>query len=212
MPRRNRSGIHAKSLSAHLWARIRGVSETLIEARHGLPPVDAVFPNGRRDLADALTDTLHFTFPALPKDSIDSYREVLDRLPPLIVVELRSRNVCQCLGHHHEGPNLSNRSRSLAKQIDGEVGEIDLAVDAIRGWEPRPLSSLAVASADPAAREALAETRFHSAMLSVFLHELEHLVFPSRPESAVRGHSDSFYLNILNFQFADRFGVSYSLS
>lgn len=212
MLRRKPRGIHAKSLSVQLWDRMRGVSETLVEARNGLPPVDAIFPKGRDDLANALTETLHFTFPALPADATASYQDVIKRLPALVVVELRSQNVCNCLGHHHDGPNLSRRSRSLASQIDGPVGEIDLAVDAIRRWEPRPLSSLAVSHDDPSTQEALDQTRFHSALLSVFLHELEHLVFPARPESAVREHSDNFYVNILNFQFADRFGLPYSIA
>jgi hypothetical protein len=209
--RRGRSRIHTKSLSAQLWERVRGVEESLVEARNGLPPVDAVYPRGRSDLADALSETLHFTFPALPPDAIAPYRAVLDRLPPLLVVELRSRNTCSCLGHHHEWPNLSRLSRSLAKQIDGEVGEIDLAIDSIRAWEPRPLSTLAAVDAAPCDREELDETRFHSAILAVFLHELEHLVFPARAESDVRRHSDDFYLNILNFQLADRFGLAYSI-
>ncbi len=211
MLRRRRSGIHSKSLSAHIWDRVRGVEESLVEGRNGLPPIDAVYPRGRSDLADSLSETLHFTFPALPEDTIAPYRAVIDRLPPLLVVELRSRNICSCLGHHHEWPNLSQRSNSLANQIDGEVGEIDLAIDSIRVWEPRPLSTLAVEDAAPTAREEIVDTRFHSAILAVFLHELEHLVFPSRAESDVRKHSDEFYLNILNFQLADRFGLAYSI-
>ena len=73
------------------------------------------------------------------------------------------------------------------------------------------MSSLAAGESGPGVKRELDDTRFHSALLTVFLHELEHLVFPARPESSVRRRSDDFYVNVLDGVLSERFGLSYGI-
>jgi hypothetical protein len=93
------------------------------------------------------------------------------------------------------------------------VGEIDLAIEAIRHWEPLPLSALAAFAGqhadDAVARAEFEYQRFHIALLAVFLHELEHLAFPSRPEKVIRQRSDRLYVSMLRDLAAEELGVTY---
>lgn len=56
------------------------------------------------------------------------------------------------------------------------------------------LQALAAAVAEPS----FARLQFRTALLTVLLHELEHLAHPEHREQAVRGTSDGFYQEVLN--------------
>jgi len=89
------------------------------------------------------------------------------------------------------------------------TGELDLAFEAIREWEPQPLSHLALPpEADTADLRAF---QWQLALLAVFLHELHHLVSPEEPEVAVRNQSQKFYADTLSHFVAEQFGVEYGL-
>ena len=78
--------------------------------------------------------------------------------------------------------------------------EIDLAIDAIRSWEPLPLSDFPVAAPIEILKDESAELeyhRFHTALLSVFLHELDHLAFPKRGEKEIRTRRNEFYVGAM---------------
>jgi hypothetical protein len=89
------------------------------------------------------------------------------------------------------------------------TGEIDLASEAIREWEPQPLSHLALP--EEAHTEELRSFRWQVALLGVFLHEIHHLVQPKESEIAVRERSQRFYTDSLTYFVAERFGVQYGL-
>lgn len=152
------------------------------------------YPPKGRQVAAELGDAWLHTLPALRSPLAGAYRQMLRGLPGLVVVLLRDRNVCTCLGHHHPQGTESRLTRRLATDVGGTVGEIDLAWEAIRQWQPNPLSALAAAVAEPA----FARLQFRTALLTVLLHELEHLAHPDHREAAVRGTSDGFYSEVLN--------------
>ena len=89
------------------------------------------------------------------------------------------------------------------------TGEMDLAFDAIREWEPLPLSHLALPP-EAETRE-MSALQWQLALLAVFLHELHHLVHPEELESAVRRRSQQFYADALSHFIFERFGVEFGL-
>jgi len=208
--------VRPKGLLAEFAERLLGRGQTLISAGDRFPLIVAGYPRGRAWFAQSLAAALQATFPALPASLRSIYDEPLSRLPTLIVADLRRRNLCCCLGHHHPPPSDSPQARQLAAETGSRVGEIDLAVEAIRDWAPLTLSSLAaeqfVPPADAESRATYAELRFHSALLSVLLHELEHVAFPNRAEDEVRRRSDRFYQQALHYLLAEEFGASFGFA
>ena len=206
--RRRRSGATGSSgLLSRLVESLLGKGEMLIAAGDALPLVVASYPRGRFWFASSLSDVLRFTFPGLPAELRRAYADTLAELPPVVVADLRRRNVCACLGHHHHQAAHSSLTRRLAADTGGGIGEIDLAVEAIRAWNPLPLAGLAAACNHDI--EPLSDDiRFRSALLSVFLHELEHVAFPARSESEVRRRSNRFFVDVVAAQIGGEFGLA----
>jgi hypothetical protein len=117
---------------------------------------------------------------------------MMGRLPTIVVIQLRPHNICTCLGHHHPAGTESRLARSLAGDLGSRIGEIDLAWEAIRDWRPHPLRTIAAESLD-----GFEHSHFRTALLTVLLHELEHLAYPDHHERAVRSASDDFYTQVL---------------
>ncbi len=207
--------IHPKGLLAEVIDRLRGRDQLLIQAGGELPLVVASYPRGNYGFAASLQSALGPTFRSISPDTREAYRDVLARVPSLVVVVLRARNRCTCLGHHHFPGTEGRLARRLSADVGRQVGEIDLAVEAIRRWEPLPLSGLAVAegwelAAHPSRAE-LEYERFHTALLSIFLHELEHLAYPDRPEAEIRLRSNEFYLAAVREFVAAEFGATFGI-
>jgi hypothetical protein len=214
--RHRRERAHAAGLMGQLLGRVLGKGQALISAGDEMPLVLARYPRGRAGLVDSLRYAVRRTFPALPGPIRSLYNDVLARATPVVIADLRRRNPCTCLGHHHLPGSHSGFARAFAAETGRPVGEIDLAVDAIREWKPLPLSGLAVEAwvpeCDPDSRAEFSEARFHAALLSVFLHELEHLAFPDRSEQQVRERSNAFYVNALRAQLSRDFGLEFGIS
>lgn len=207
--------IHPRGLLAEVIDRLRGRDQLLIQAGGELPLVVASYPRGSYGFATSLQSALGPTFRLISPSIRDTYREVLMRIPSVVVALLRARNRCTCLGHHHIPGTESRLARRLSADTGRRAGEIDLAVEAIRQWEPLPLSGLAVAGgwelvAHPYRAE-LEYHRFHTALLSVFLHELEHLAYPDRPEAEIRLRSNEFYLAAVREFVAAEFGATFGI-
>lgn len=215
--RRRRPRIHSRGLLLELFDRIRGRDQSLIQAGERLPLVVASYPKGRSWFAASLQSALCSTFRSLPEKLQDCYQDVLEGTPSLVVVELRRTNACRCLGHHHPAGTESRLARRLSADTGRGVGEIDLAVQSIRGWQPLPLASLAAAvdaaQHPPTAGHSieLEYQRFHTALLAVFLHELEHLAFPDRTEQSVRHRSDEFFVAAMTNFVREEYGVAYGI-
>ena len=202
--------IHPRGILWEIVDWIRGREQLLVRAGEELPLVVISYPRGNLGFAEALQAAICRTYKLLTAGTRQRYTSVLPRLPSLVVVVLRARNTCTCLGHHHPPGTEGRMARRLSSDTGLRVGEIDLAVEAIRRWEPLPLSALA---AEPAAmqRPELKEFRFHIALLAVFLHELEHLAFPEHDEQQVRRRSTDFYAASLREFFSEELGVSYGI-
>jgi hypothetical protein len=167
----------------------------------------ATYPRQNSWLAAELSNSLRFTFPALTEDVKRGYRDALARVPPVIVAELRLANVCSCLGHHHPEVTHSPLTRSLQADTGGTIGEIDRAGGSIREWNPLPLAGLA-AACNEGLHDSFEEVRFHAALLAVFLHELEHVAYPDRPEAEIRRRSNRFFVDAVGELLGVQFGLA----
>jgi hypothetical protein len=156
-----------------------------------------------------LKESLEETWLTLPDRFRSRYQEILPETPPVVVVLLRRRNFCTCLGHHHPPGTESRITRRLRGLSGVRTGELDLAFEAIREWEPQPLSHLALPP--EADTEEFRSFQWRLALLAVFLHELHHLVEPDAPEFGVRTKSQKFYADSLSHYVAEQFGVEYGL-
>ena len=214
--RHRRERTHATGLLSQLIGRVVGKGQALISAGDDLPLVLARYPRGRSGLAETLREAVAHTFPALPAAIRSAYRDALSSATPVVIADLRRRNVCDCLGHHHPPSSHSGFAREFAAATGRKVGEIDLAIDSIRDWKPLPLSGLAaealVPECDRVSKAEFAQARFHAALLAVFLHELEHLAFPERSEEQVRARSNQFYVEALQAQLSREFGLSFGIA
>jgi len=148
------------------------------------------------------------TFRGLSPEIREPYERLFRNLPPVVVVLLKPRNLCGCLGHHHPRGTESKITRRLAADLGSVVGEIDLAYESIRQWQPQPLSSMAAAELGGR----LEELHFQAAVLAVLLHELEHLARPEEREHHVRSRSDRFYAAVMDELVSAETGRSYGMA
>lgn len=206
---RNRSQkprVKPPGVFSRLASAVCGRTQRLIQAGDALPLVVATYPRQNSWFASELSDALRLTFPALPNRITNSYEDALAQVPSVVVADLRSSNSCTCLGHHHPTVIHSRLTRALQADTGGRIGEIDLAVGAIRKWNPLPLAGLAAACSDDGP-EYFEEIRFHAALLAVFLHELEHVAYPDRSETEVRMRSNRFFVDAVGELLGIEFGL-----
>ena len=134
-----------------------------------------------------------------PAQSREAYDEILFKSPGLVIVQLRRKNVCGCLGHRHVV--VKEAPFAVAHEAIGGMtaGEMDIASDAIENWLALPLAETALDARylEGSRLQDFHAQRFRLRMLSVLLHEINHLVFPSEPESSVRERSLAFYREAL---------------
>jgi hypothetical protein len=135
----------------------------------------------------------------VPEACRERYDEVLFRAPEIMVIQLRRKNVCGCLGHRH--PVV--RERPFAESHDAlggaAVGEMDLAYKPVGNWQALPLTDTALDTKfrEGSRLEDFRKRQFRLKLLSVVLHETHHLVSPREPESAIRERSVTFYHDAL---------------
>jgi hypothetical protein len=152
-----------------------------------------------RRRATQLAATIEQDWFLAPASCREAFEEILFKAPALVVVQLRRKNLCGCLGHRHvvvkEAP-FAERHEALG---GASAGELDIAYDRIGSWQALPLSDTAL---DARYLEGSRMDDFHTQqyrlrVLSVLLHEINHLVFPNEPESSVRERSLTFYRDAL---------------
>lgn len=204
MPRHTHRRPPAAGLLSRLFERLRGREQKLIRPPTAWPLLLLNFPSGRGDVAGELERAYLHTWPALPEAGRAPYEPMAAKLPGLVVVLLRPYNLCGCLGHHHPPGTETRLTRRLAGEFSSTVGEIDLAYEGIREWQPRPLASLA-------AEVPLAALHFHAGLLAVLLHELEHLAHPEHTERHVRGASDDLYFALMRYLVRTEEGREYGM-
>jgi hypothetical protein len=134
-----------------------------------------------------------------PAASREAYEEILFKAPGLVIVQLRRKNLCGCLGHRHVLVNEAPFVEAHEAFRGASVGEMDIAYDRIGTWTALPLSDGALDArfASGSRQEEFRAEQFRLRVLSVLLHEMNHLVFPHEPESSVRERSLAFYREAL---------------
>lgn len=135
----------------------------------------------------------------VPSRCREAYDEILLKAPGLIIIQLRRRNVCGCLGHRH----VVVKEDPFAEPHDAfggaRVGEMDIAYERVETWQALPLSDTALDARflEGSRLKEFRAQQFRLRVLSVVLHETNHLVFPGEPESSVRERSLGFYHDAL---------------
>ncbi len=200
--------MHVPGLLARLKERIRGREQRLVRAGAEMPLLLVSFPRGAGAAASELERAYVHALPASKPETRELYRDLWGALPAIIVVQLRDRNPCGCLGHHHPPGAESRVARRLASELGHPVAEIDLAYESIRAWRPEPLASLAAGEAP----DRLEPLRFRAALLAVLLHEMEHLAFPERSEQEILGRSRDFYRRLMSEWVGDELGKDYGIA
>ncbi len=173
------------------WDRLRGHEVRVFESLEALPILVVRHPRTRRgeEAAESLRTAWVQLLTVMEPDPRQVYADVLNALPPMVVVRFEERNAGGVLGHACPRGLESDTTKRLQAETGLPVGEVDLAFQQIAEWQPRPLASMASGA------EAMesGELRYRVALLSVLFHELEHLAFPDREERKVRMRSDAFY-------------------
>lgn len=134
-----------------------------------------------------------------PAASRETYEEILLKAPGLVIVQLRRKNICGCLGHRHVAVKEAPFAVPHEATGTATTGEMDIACDAIENWLALPLAETALDARylEGSRLQDFHAQRFRLRMLSVLLHEINHLVFPKEPESSVRERSMAFYRDAL---------------
>jgi len=129
----------------------------------------------------------------------EKYDEILFRSPQIVVVQHHRTNVCGCLGHRH----VAVRETPFAMPHDafgGEhAGEMDIAFKRVLTWQALPLSDTALDSKflQGSRLKEFHAKQFRLKLLSIMLHETNHLVAPKEPETSIRERSLNFYHDAL---------------
>jgi hypothetical protein len=131
---RRRARVHVPSLFERLVARLRGRQQLLVRGAMPGPMLLLSYPTGQSEVAGEIERAYAHLLPSLPDAILSRYRGVLGRMPAMVVVLVRQKNPCGCLGHHHVRGTESRLTRRLRGDLGDAVGEIDLAWQAIRDW------------------------------------------------------------------------------
>ncbi|MEN6608977.1 MAG: hypothetical protein ABFD60_17135 [Bryobacteraceae bacterium] len=208
MLRRRPRLAHPPGIWERLRDRFQGRDQFLTSGPGDLPLLLINYPRGMSDAAREIELAYTHTFEALRPETREPYAEIVRALPALVVVLVRRKNPCGCLGHHHPQGTESRLSRRLASELGHPVGEIDIAYEEIREWRPQPISSMALGELGGPV-EAM-HTR--AATLAVLLHELEHLARPDGRESEIRRRSNAFYTAVMEELAAGEMGADYGMT
>jgi hypothetical protein len=149
--------------------------------------------------AEQVTRAIEHDWAETPAGCRDAYEEILDQAPGVIVVQLRRKNVCGCLGHRHVMVKEAPFSEPHDAFGDAAVGEMDIAFDRVESWLAQPLMDTALDTQFIAGsrRKDFHDQRLRYRLLSILLHETHHMVAPQAREDVVRERSLTFYREAL---------------
>jgi hypothetical protein len=151
------------------------------------------------DAARRVAHALEHDWAKAPQSSRETYDEILLRVPEMVVIQLRRKNLCGCLGHRHVLVTERPFAEHHAAFAGLNIGEMDIAFERVNTWQPLPLSDTAwdTKFLEGSRLEEFHACQFRLRMLMVFLHETNHLVFPQESEATVRERSLNFYREAL---------------
>lgn len=129
----------------------------------------------------------------------EKYDEILFRAPQLVIIQLHRTNVCGCLGHRHVAVHESAFAMPHDAFGGEHAGEMDIAYEQVLTWQALPLSDTALDAKflHGSRLKEFHAKQFRLRLLSIILHETNHLVFPKEPESSIRERSLGFYREAL---------------
>ena len=163
--------------------------------------------------AEVLAHAVEYDWSEVPERCREAYNEILSHAPQLVVVQLSRTSLCGCLGHCH--PTVREAPFAMPHEVLGgdHAGEMDIVFERIKTWQALPLSDTALDAKflDGSRQEEFRAEQFRLRLLSVLLHETNHLVFPREAESSVRGRSLTFYRDALS-SYAERAAATLSLT
>jgi hypothetical protein len=136
---------------------------------------------------------------SVPQPCREAYDEILFKAPELIIVQFRRKNLCRCLGHRHPVVREAPFAEHHEAFGGARVGEMDIAWRTVREWQGLPLSDLALDTKfrEGSRLEEFRATQCRLRLLSVLLHETNHLAASNEPEAAVLARSLGFYKDSL---------------
>jgi hypothetical protein len=149
--------------------------------------------------AEQVAHAIEHDWAETPPQCHDAYEEILQKAPGLIVIQLRRKNVCGCLGHRHVLVKELPFSEPHEAFGGAAVGEMDIAYDRVVGWVAQPLMDTALDTQFIAGsrRKEFHDQQLRFRLLSILLHETHHMVAPQAPEDVVRERSLTFYREAL---------------
>ena len=149
--------------------------------------------------AEQVAHAIEHGWAETPPQCRDAYEEILEQAPGLIVVQVRRKNVCGCLGHRHMMVKEAPFSEPHDAFGDAAVGEMDIAFDRVESWLAQPLMDTALDTQFIAGsrRKEFHNQQLRFRLLSILLHETHHMVAPQAPEDVVRERSLTFYREAL---------------
>ncbi len=179
---------------------LRGRRYRLVSLRDRPHPLFVIaFQSRDNQRTSELAQALQLDWAGVPGHCREAYDEILFRAPRLVVIQLHRTNVCGCLGHRH----IAVREAPFAmphEAFGGEhAGEMDIAFERVRNWQALPLSEAALDAKflHGSRLEEFHAAQFRLRLLSIVLHETNHLVQPREPETSVRERSLAFYREAL---------------
>jgi hypothetical protein len=149
-----------------------------------------------------------------PAHCREAYEEILEQAPGLVVVQLRRKNTCGCLGHRHPVVREAPFCEPHEAFLGAAVGEMDIAFDRVVSWLALPLTDTALDTQFIAGSrlQEFHEQQLRFRLLSILLHEIHHMVAPLAPEDVVRGRSLTFYREaLMNYVEIARATMSFTI-
>ena len=136
---------------------------------------------------------------AAPSHCREAFEQILFHAPGLVVVQLRRKNLCGCLGHRHVVVKETPFAEPHEPLQGASIGEMDIAYKRVETWQALPLSDTAldVKFLEGSRHAEFRGKQFRLKLLSILLHEINHLVSPQEPERSIRKRSLTFYHDTL---------------
>ena len=163
-------------------------------------PVVVVAHRGHKPArAEQIAHAIEYDWAETPSECRHAYDEILRQAPGLIVVQLRRKNVCGCLGHRHLIVKEAPFCEPHDAFGDAAVGEMDIAFERVESWLAQPLMDTALDTQFMAGSrlKEFHDQQLRFRLLSILLHETHHMVAPHAPEDVVRERSLTFYREAL---------------
>ena len=160
-----------------------------------------VVAHWRRDSAKALemVRAVEKDWAEAPLECRRAYEALLANSPKVVIIQFRRTNTCGCLGHRHvivKEPPFAEPHDALGGD---PAGELDIAYQRVESWVALPLTDIALDTqfVTGSRLQEFQAKRLRLQLLSILLHEINHMVRSQEPETSIRERSLAFYRDAL---------------